>query len=448
MEKSITQFLNEENREYALYVLERRAIPSIIDGLKTTQRKVLDASKEIWRTGKNETIKKVYQLAGVIADKKNYHHGNISLEDTIIGMGQPFKNNIELLDIEGQWGFLRVPQAGASRYIGCTLNSNFYQIYKDFNLTEKQFDDGKEIEPKYYLPIIPMVLINGSQGIAVGFASKILNRDPNRIIDVCIKYLKSEKFNKSFKPFLKEFNGRIEQDKDNPLKWWFYGNYEKVNANTIRITEYSPEMSYEKIEKHLLKKEEEKKIVGYENNSKDKIDILVKFKREYLAEATDEDIRKLLNLDSSITENLTVIDENEKILNFSNVYDIIKYFIDFRLSVYTDRKKEIIKDLIASILLLENKVNFVKMIIDGKLTINNKAKEKIISDLTKLKFSLINDSYSYLLNLPIYSLTKETYSKLKEDLKNKKSELEIIKSKKEKDMYIEDLEELKKNVKL
>jgi len=84
MEKSITQFLNEENRDYSLYVLERRAMPSVIDGLKTTQRKVLSASKDLWKTGKNETIKKVYQLAGVVADKKNYHHSNCLDYDTEI----------------------------------------------------------------------------------------------------------------------------------------------------------------------------------------------------------------------------------------------------------------------------------------------------------------------------------------------------------------------------
>jgi DNA topoisomerase-2 len=409
--------------------------------IKKIKKVVLDKPKKFY-----DITVDVYH--NFLITKDNLVTHNTSLEDTIIGMGQPFKNNIELFDIEGQWGFLRVPQAGASRYIGCTLNSNFYQVFKDFNLAEKQFDEGKEIEPKYYLPIIPMILINGSQGIAVGFASKILNRDPNRIIDVCIKYLKGEKFNNTFKPFLKEFNGKIEQDKDNPLKWWFQGKFERVNSTTVRIIEYSPEMSYEKIEKHLLKKEEEKKIVSYENNSKDKIDIIVKFKREFLAEATDQEIRTILNLDSSITENLTILDQNEKIQVFNDIFGIIKYFVDFRLEKYKDRKKFIIDQLTKDITLLSNKANFIKSIIDGKLVINNKPKEQITKNLEKMNFSLINDSYSYLLNLPMYSLTKENYTKLKADLKTKKSELAFIKKKTEKDMYIEDLENLRDNLKL
>lgn len=446
-EKSISQFLNEENKEYSLYVLERRAMPSIIDGLKTTQRKVLGASKEIWKTGKNETFKKIYQLAGIIADSKKYHHGNVALENTIVGMGQQFKNNIELFDLEGQWGFLRVPQAGAARYIGCSLHSNFYTIFKDFNLTIKQFEEGYEIEPKYYLPIIPMIIINGSQGIAVGFASKILNRDPKRIIDVCIKNLKGQKYNKVFKPLIREFNGKVEQDLENPLKWLFYGTYEKVNKTTLRVTEFSPDMTYEKIEKHFSALEDSTKIVSYENNSKDKVDVIVKLKRDYLDNASDFELRKLLNTDSSITENLTMLDENENIIIFDNINDIINYFITFRLKFYAKRKKALIEDLEKNILTISNRLKFIKAIIDKKLSINNVAKDIIVKKIIALKISKIDNSYGYLLNMSIYSLTKELFDKLKKDLLLKKQELGLVKKRKEKEMYLEDLTILKKIIK-
>jgi len=408
--------------------------------IKSIKKVVLNKPKKFY----DITVDKYHNF---LITKDNLVTHNTSLEDTIIGMGQPFKNNIQLLEIEGQWGFLRVPQAGASRYIGCNLHSNFYEIFKDFNLTEKQLDEGKEIEPKFYLPIIPMILINGTQGIAVGFASKILNRDPKRIIDVSIKHLQGEKYLNTFKPYLKGFKGSIIQDPENSLKWHFKGIYEKVNTSTIRIVEYSPDMTYEKIEKLLQKKDDNKEIVSYENNSKENVDITVKFRREVLSDLSDEQIRKVLSLDSSVTENLTLLDENEKIKIFPNVIDIIKYFIEFRLTYYTKRKNYLINFLKKNIIILVNKAKFIKAIIDKKLKINNIPKDKVIASLEKMNFDKIDDSFSYLLSLSIYSLTKELYDKLKIDLKNKKEELKLVKKRKEKDMYIEDLEVLKNNLK-
>ena len=162
-ETSITNFLSKEYKEFAMYSIEGRAIPSVIDGFKPTQRKIIHISNQVWRTG-NEKTKKVFQLAGVVADQAYYHHGNASLENAIITMAQRFKNNAPLLEEEGQFGSLRSPQAGAPRYIGTKLNENFKLLYKDSELLEHKEEEGELIEPKFFLPIIPTVLINGSSG--------------------------------------------------------------------------------------------------------------------------------------------------------------------------------------------------------------------------------------------------------------------------------------------
>ena len=443
-EKSISNFLNEENKEYSLYVLKKRAIPSLIDGLKTTQRKILDTAQELWNT--NNSFKKVFQLAGIVADKKEYHHSNTSLEDTIIGMGQYFKNNLVLLDTEGQWGFLRIPEAGAARYISCKLNTELYnKIFKDYDLTIEQYVDGNKVEPKYLLPIIPMVLINGSQGIAVGFASKIFNREPKRIIEACIKYLNKESFNDSFKPYIKDFNGKLERDKNNILKWNFYGIFEKINSTTIKIKEYTPFKTYEKIIDHLNSLED-KIIISYENNSTKTLDITVKFKKEDLQNYTDEDISKILGLDSSETENLTLLDENDNIKIFNNIKDIIIYFVDFRLKLYKIRKENIIKKLNKDYDINYNKFQFIDLIIKQKIIINKKSKEDIIKQIEKHKLLKIDDNYNYLLNMPLYSLTKEKLEELHSKIKNIEKEIKYIKNISEKDMYLNDLNELLKNI--
>ncbi len=176
-EKTITEFLSDEYKEFSLYVIENRAIPSVIDGLKPTQRKIIHISNQVWKTGSEKPLK-VFQLSGKVASDCYYHHGDNSLSDAIINMAQKFKNNMPLLEEDGQFGSLRSPEPGAPRYIGTKLNKNFRLLYKDFELLDYKEEEGEEIEPNYFLPIIPTILINGSSGIAVGFSSNILNRNP------------------------------------------------------------------------------------------------------------------------------------------------------------------------------------------------------------------------------------------------------------------------------
>lgn len=446
MEKTISDFLNKENKEYAMYVIERRAIPSIIDGLKTSQRKIIAEAFNIWRTSKRPL--KIFQFAGSIALNMRFHHGNVALEDTIVGMCQDFKNNICLFERDGQFGSMRHPNGyGAARYIGCSLSDITYKLYQDNDLTTTLIDDGFEIEPKQFFPIIPMVIVNGSSGIAVGFASNVLNRNPRDVISSCISYLKTGKVTDQLVPYFKDFSGEIIQDETNNLKWYFRGAYEIANTSTVKITEYCPDMSYEKIEAHLFSLEEKNKIVSYENNSKDSIDITVKFRREDLEKYDDIQLRKLLKLDSSDTENLTVLDENGKLKIFTNVQDIIKYFVDFRIKYYTLRKEKKISELEKILIVLENRIKFIKLVIDNKIKIAKNTKAQIVENLEKLKFLKIDDSYDYLLNMALYSLTIERLEHLDNEYKSKKEELEIIKKTDEKTMFILDLKNLESELK-
>ena len=185
---TITEYLDRDYREYAKYVIENRAIPSVIDGLKPTQRKVIYVADKIWKSG-SEKPYKVFQLTGRIAADAHYHHGDGSLNSAIIGMAQKFKNSMPLLEEIGQFGSLRSPEAGAPRYVSTRLHPNFRLLYKDFELLSPRMEEGSQIEPEYFLPILPTVLLNGSSGIAVGFATNILNRNPLDLIDCCLKEL-------------------------------------------------------------------------------------------------------------------------------------------------------------------------------------------------------------------------------------------------------------------
>lgn len=372
---------------------------------------------------------------------------NSSLESSIINMAQRFKNNAPLLEEVGQFGSLRSPQAGASRYIGTKLSDNFRLIYKDFELLESREEEGEKIEPNYFLPIIPTILLNGGSGIAVGFASNILNREINDIIDVCLKYLNGKKI-QEIPPKMNGFLGEYIQDSENNKRWTIRGKFERVNTTTLRITELPPSITYEKYEEILDKLLENKSISGYDDNCKDNIDYTIKMSRSDLGKMSDGDIVKLLKLEENQTEIYTTLDEFGKLKIFETTSEIIKYFIDFRLGFYQKRKDFIIDKILSDIKLLSNRGRFIKLILDGKLIINNKMKSEIVSQLEISEIEKMDGDYDYLLRMPIHSLTKETFNKIKEDFTSKKSDLEKIKSTTPKDMYLLDLSDLKKKVKI
>lgn len=445
VEKSISEFLSQEYKEFAMYVIEGRAIPSVIDGFKPTQRKIIHVANQIWKTGNEKTLK-VFQLSGKVASDCFYHHGDSSLSNAIITMAQKFKNNAPLLEEEGQFGSLRSPQPGAARYIGTKLSQNFRLIYKDFELLNFKEEEGEVIEPHYFLPIIPTVLLNGSSGIAVGFASNVLNRDIKDIIDACLRVLDQKKIG-FIKPKLSNFTGQYIQDPENKKRWIIRGNFKKVNTSTVKISELPPSMTYEKYEDILDKLVDDKIIVSYDDNCKDNIDYVIKFTRADLENLDDEKLIKILKLEESSTEIFSTLDESGKLKIFETSEEIIEYFVKFRLTYYDKRKRHLLDKMNQELKILSNRGKFIKAIIDQKLKVNNVAKSEIIKGIEEMKLDQIDNSYDYLLRMPIYSLTKEVYDKLKADFIEKKDEIKKMEETEPKDMYVSDLNELKKKFK-
>ncbi len=372
---------------------------------------------------------------------------NSALNQAIIGMAQSYKNSMPLLDEIGQFGSLRSPEAGAPRYISTRLHPNFRLLYKDFELLESKIEEGNEIEPNFFLPIIPTVLLNGSSGIAVGFATNILNRNPKTLIDACLDHLDSKKI-RELPPWIKDFTGGIYKDEEKSNRWIFEGKYAVTNTSTIIISELPPSTTYEKYEKHLNSKLAKKEIASYEDNCSQNINYEIKFSRTNLATfLKKEKIEDLFKLQEYETENLTTLDETGKLKIFKSAKDIVQYFVDFRLNYYQKRKDYLIDKSEYEVKILSNKARFIKGIIDNEIKVNKVPKDKIIESLSKLKFDKIDDSYSYLLSMAIHSLTKEKYDELMNQFEIKKAELIETKKLIPKEMYINDLKELKKSLK-
>lgn len=441
--KSVTEYLDQDYREYAVYVVEERAIPSVIDGFKPTQRKVIFVADKVWKNGSEKPLK-IFQLAGKVASDAHYHHGDGSLNGAIVGMAQKFKNSMPVLEEIGQFGSLRSPEAGAPRYISTKLHKNFRLLYMDFELLTPRYEEGNEIEPKYFLPIIPTVLLNGGSGIAVGFATNILNRNPLDLIDACLKELDNKAY-KEPSPWYYGFSGQCARDVLNESAWVYRGLYTVKNTTTVDISELPPSMTYEKFDAHLTTLEDTRRIVGHDNNCKSNISYSIKFRREDLKKLQDTDkLDKFLKMEERQSENFTVLDENGDLKIFTNAIEIIKYFVKFRLTYYIQRREFLIRKLEQELLVLSNRARFIESIINGKLKINNVPRKEIILALETADFDEVDGSYTYLLSMAIHTLTSEKYEELLSDTQSKEAELILIRQKQPEQMYKDDLQELKK----
>lgn len=443
--KSITEYLDQDYALYGMYTLENRAIPSVIDGFKPTQRKIIFVADKVWKTG-NEKPLKIFQLGGKVAADAHYHHGDGSLNSAIIGMAQSFKNSLPLLEEIGQFGSLRSPEPGAARYISTKATPNFRLIYKDFELLESRYEEGNQIEPSYFLPIIPTVLLNGSSGIAVGFATNILNRNPIDLIDACLNVLAGKKVPKLL-PWWSDYKGPVAET-DNNNQYAMKGIYKVANTTTVEISELPPSMTYQKYESHLNALQEKGTIHSYEDNSSGGVNYTIKFTRAGLADLIKRNrLEMTLKMAENETENLTTLDENGKLKIFANVTELVEYFVNFRLGYYDKRKAYLINKINGELVYLSNRAKFIKLIIENKLKVNNRPKAEIVSDLEKNKFDKINDSFNYLLSMAISSLTKEMYEQLLKEVETKSVELKRVQDTEPIDMYKSDLNDLKKNLK-
>ena len=444
IERTVEDFCAKEYKKFALYTIENRAIPSVIDGFKPTARKVAYIANEIWKTG-NEKPQKVFQLSGQVAAKAFYHHGDASLSATIITMAQDFKNSMPIFEQDGQFGTLRSPEAGAPRYIGVKFNKNFRLLYKDFDLLENQYEEGEKIEPKFFLPIIPTVLLNGSSGIAVGFSTNILNRNPLNLIDACLLTLKEKEIPEDLLiPWIKGFTGKFTREQDNKKSWTIFGRYEVKNTSTITVDEIPPDYTYEKYENILNKLEEDGIISSYEDFSSGKVNYQIKFSRQSLEEHLKKNkLNTILRLISKETENFTTLNEDGELKIFQSAEEIVKYFVQFRLKFYQVRKDKIISNLENQIKQYNRRLKFIKDIISQKIKINNVKKEVIINKMIELDYEKENNSFDYLLNMPIHTLTEDRIIEIENNIQKKENELEEIKKKTPKEMYVSDLNELK-----
>ena len=433
----------------------KRSIGSLFDGLKPSQRKILYSCFK----RKLYSEIRVAQLAGYVSENAAYHHGEASLQGAIIGMAQNYvgSNNINLLEPNGQFGtrIMGGGDAASSRYIHTELNKLTQTIYpqEDFPLLDYVEDDGLRVEPHYYVPIIPMVLVNGMTGIGTGFSTNIPCFNPK---DICsnIRNILHETDFSEMQPWFKNFKGSIVKTGDKT--YLCKGCYKVLDSTTLEITELPigrwTEDYKEILNKMVIErgsKDSKGIIVDYENQSTDhSVYFKVYLKPGYLSKAQwsegeidkiEKDFKLTTTKQTSLT-NIHLYNENNTITRYYDIETIMKDYSKIRLELYSKRKQYQLNELDKQIVLLSAKCRFILDVVEERLTIYKQSKENIKSQLEQKEYPLIQDSYDYLLKLPIYSLTKEEIDKLihqKQDLESQHSELS---SKSTKDIWLSELD--------
>ena len=430
------------NKELVLFSIADniRSIPNIMDGLKPGQRKILFACFK----KKLNTEIKVAQLSGYVSEHTAYHHGENSLQETIINMSQNYtgSNNMNLLEPIGQFGtrLLNGKDSSSPRYIFTKLSDYATKLFnpKDFPLLDYLEDDGQSVEPKFYVPTLPLILINGSEGIGTGFSTKIPSFNPIEIKEQLEKLIEDPDYDiPSLKPFYNGFKGNIVQIEKN--KWQSYGKY-TIKGNTIHITEIPIGESIEGYKDTLIKLETENKIITFKNNSSDTIvDFEVKVSQQAINQWEYENsLEKNLKLISNINAtNMHIFNAQGEIMKMDSAEHILYYFYNIRTKFHKLRKEHQEKILLESLNILESKVKFVRAIITGELIVFKRKKQDITQDIKKMGLHEA-PNYDYLLNMPLHSLTEEKIEQLEKEYLSQSNEYQKVKSYTIKDLWKQD----------
>ncbi|XP_075703179.1 DNA topoisomerase 2-alpha isoform X1 [Rhinoderma darwinii] len=464
--KELILFSNSDNE---------RSIPSLVDGLKPGQRKVLFTCFK--RNDKREV--KVAQLAGSVAEMSAYHHGETSLMMTIVNLAQNFmgSNNINLLQPIGQFG-TRLhggKDAASARYIFTMLSTLARLLFPsmDDNVLKFIYDDNQKVEPEWYIPIIPMVLVNGAEGIGTGWSCKIPNYDVREIVSNIQKMLDSEE-PQAMLPSYKNFKGVIQEL--GPNQCIINGEISVLDTTTIEISELPVRTWTQNYKEQVLEpmlngtEKTPPLIVDYrEYHTDSTVKFIIKMTEEKLAEAEAAGLHKVFKLQTPLTCNSMVLfDHTGCLKKYETTLQILREFYELRLRYYGLRKEWLVGMLTAESSRLSNQARFILEKIEGKVVIENKPKKELIQMLVQRGYDsdpvkawkqtqekeeageLIEEEteteavttgpdYNYLLNMPMWYLTKEKKDELCKQRDAKIAELQDLQRKSPPDLWKADL---------
>lgn len=486
----IDTFINEELILFSM-ADNIRSIPSVLDGFKPGQRKVLYGCFK--RNLKLEI--KVAQLAGYIGEHTGYHHGEVSLMQTIIGLAQNFvgANNLNLLKPNGGFGTRAAggKDYSAARYIFTELNDITRAVFNsaDNALYTYIQDDEQTVEPEWYLPVVPMLLVNGGEGIGTGWSTNIPCFNPIDLVANIRRLMAGEEL-EELVPWYRGWTGDIERVDLSKFK--LKGTIEQIDEKTVEITEIPVKTWTNNMKEFLLDALNSDKsawIRDMEEQHTSTLRFVVKMTEEEMRKTKKIGMLERFKLTASVNlSNMVAFDPQGRIRKYEDPNDILKEFYYVRLEFYQKRKDHMSNELQKALVKLSEQARFIKMIIDKQLVISNRKRAELVQTLADHLFVRYDKSgqpiettgvkleeeveqaeeneedglfvgaegapagdaehvpetvyshYDYLLGMPIWSLTREKYERLLQEKGAKESELNILLGKSAKDLWNEDLD--------
>lgn len=462
------EFINNELIHFSTYDCAR-SIPNMVDGLKTSLRKILYCAFKAKLTHEI----KVAQFSGYVSQNSAYHHGEASLNGAIVNMAQNYvgSNNINLLEPNGQFGsrLFNGDDSASERYIFTQLNTLTRYLFPEADDAVLTYmdDDGLLVEPEYYVPIIPFALVNGISGIGTGFSCNIPSFNPSQLISYLKKKLNGDSLNdvNEFVPYYEGFKGSVCKIAEK--KYLIKGVYEKISEDQIRITELpigTPIKPYDEFLEKLMEGSVDKKgkkiapvIKDFKSMCTDTfIDFIVVFPRGKLAEleshmsgdadepeAVINGVEKLLKLTTTITStNMHMFDSNRRLRKYADVESIIEEFYGIRMDMYVKRKNYLIADMEKLVMKLSNRAKYILEVLAGTIDLRKKTSVQVHDMLQTKAYDKIEDEYKYLTKMPMDSVTDENVKQILKERDQTVHELDVLKKTTCEQMWMKELNEL------
>lgn len=421
--QSITETIDDAYKSYAMYVLENRAIPSYIDGFKPVHRKLFYT---MINDHKNKKVK-CSDASGI--SKYGYHHGEASAAGALITLSAAWNNNVPLFSGHGNFGSRLIQDAAAPRYIFVSNNPEAGKYFKDFEVCDESTDDDSP-EPRTYLPTVPWVLVNGIEGIAVGFACRFLPHHPADLVKACRLAMQGRLKDDHHIPVtFPGFKGKVIQE--SPTKVVTEGLVIREKRNTWRITEAPWGYDRETLFNQLTKLIDDGKIQDFEDEC-DESGFNFSIKMDSASDAKcSKDPIGYFKLTRSFVENYTTLDENGKLRVFDSKVELIRAFVDYRLKKVGDKLDFEIGALTEKMRVLENKLNFVDNVINKRVDIAKHTRASLTALLTssyKVTDPLVSpNEINRLIEIPMVDMTLDKIESMKADLADLERKLAEVK---------------------
>jgi len=417
---TLKQVIDKDFKAYAMYTLQQRALPSAIDGMKIVNRKLIFGMIQDHKTGRV----KVAEISGKMSSY-DYAHGEVSAADAAINMAAPHQNNLSLLEPHGNFGSRLVQDAASPRYIHTSLSEGFKKHFIDFEVLPANIYTDQP-EPTHYLPILPIVLVNGSDGIAVGFKTVILPRTVKTVQNAVATYLANPgKFmldNTPLMPSFPQFRGAVTHVEDN--KFATTGIVEYSGRYTYTISELPVGYDRAKYIEVLEELEEKELIKSYSDEcSKAGFKFTVKVNGT-ACDTINKNPIKYFKLEKYFTELINCIDVKGKLIQFANARELIRYFAEYRLIKFgqkIEHDKQVLTERSSE---YEWKKKFIQHVINNDIDFRKTSKQDLLnfihSNVTVTEYA------KRLLSVPLYECTTDAIAELDDKIKQLQKEYDVL----------------------